>query len=296
MLSLIQTRRGVVIDARGISNQAEATKSITSHLARLNFSDLSPLTISKYTQCLKAYETWLAGEAISQDSAQGFLNFLKQKNCSWATVQSYYHALKPFLKYMGIEFHIKFKKRKHLPTYHSIGQVQAILGIAQNRTDKWGKLTERDSLIILTFAYTGIRRQELLDLCVRDINFHTRMVRVKGKGDKERVIPIADCLYEKLQHYTKGMQDGDRLFPIRPRRLWKIVAKYSRAAGVDNFHPHSFRHYFATQLVEAGINLKTVQELLGHADISTTAIYLDVIPKHLTDAVKHLPDLMGGKK
>ncbi len=142
------------------------------------------------------------------------------------------------------------------------------------------------------FAYTGVRRAELLSLCVRDLNFHTRMIRVQGKGDKERVIPIADCLYEKLQKYTKRMQAGDRLFPMQPRRLWTIVTRYAREAGVDNFHPHSFRHYFATQLVEAGVNLKTVQELLGHADISTTAVYLDVIPKHLTDAVQHLPNLM----
>jgi len=286
----VRKRTMGVLDA---ATQGEIHALIETYLKRIQFSDLSPVTISKYTQCLRCYERWLSSEPISEDSAQAFLNFLRAQNFTWATIQAYYHALKPFLADQGIKFQVKFRKRRHLPTYHSTDQVKAILEVAQNRKDKWGKLANRDSLIILVFAYTGMRRAELLSLCVRDINFHTHMIRVKGKGGKERVIPIIECLYERLQEYTKRMQPGDRLFPIQPRRLWKIVTKYARAAGVDNFHPHSFRHYFATQLVEANVNLKTVQELLGHADISTTAVYLDVIPKHLTDAVQHLPNLMG---
>ena len=295
MLTIIEGSRKPTVDVIDGVMQADITLAIQSYLKHLQFSNLglSPLTIEKYTQNLRAYEKWLgAATPISEDSAQSFLNFLQERGFSLATVQSYYHALKPFLAYIGIKFIVKFKKRKYLPTYHGIDQVKAILSAAQNRTDRWGKLGERDSLIILMFAYTGLRRAELLSLTVRDINFYTRMIRVKGKGNKERIIPIAACLYEKLQKYTKKMSITDHLFPIKFTRINTMIRNYARQVGIDDFTCHSFRHYFATQLIENGVDIKKVQELLGHSDISTTSIYLDCIPKHLTDAVQHLPNLM----
>jgi len=229
---------------------------------------------------------------VSEQSAKGFLVYLRQEGFTSTTIRCYYHALKPFLAYLGIPLQVKFKRSRKLPSYHTPDQVKAILNAISFRNDNWNKLKKRDTVIVLMFAYTGIRRGELLGLRVRDLNYHNRMLKVKGKGDKERTIPIADVLYEPLRKYTKRLQPGDRLFPIQPRRLWAIVSRYANAAGVENFHPHSFRHYFATQLVEAGENLKTVQELLGHADISTTAIYLDIVPKHLTSAVSKLPSIV----
>ncbi|GAI32785.1 unnamed protein product, partial [marine sediment metagenome] len=222
-------------------------------------------------------------------SAKEFLNYLCQQGFEPATVQIYYHALKPFLAYLGILLTAKFKKRRKLPAYHGPDQVQAVLNVIHARTGRWSQLKERDMTIVLTLAYTGIRRAELLSLRLRDINFRTRMIKVSGKGDRERTIPIADALYEPLRKHTKGTQPSDRLFPMQPRRLWTIITRYAAQAGIEDLHPHSFRHYFATQLVENGVSLKTVQELLGHADISTTAIYLDVVPKHLSNAVERLP-------
>lgn len=275
-----------------INIQSETTLVIQAYLQRLQFKDLSPNTISKYTLCLRCYEKWLGGERISEDSTQAFLNFLRQKNLSWASVQAYYHAIRPFLADQGIKFQVKFRKRKHLPHYHSPDQVRAVLDVACNRTDRWKHLSQRDSLMILVFAYTGIRKGELMALRVKDINFHTSMISVMGKGDKERVIPVDGRIYKLLETYTKKMQVGDRLFPLSSTRIGVVIRNYARLAGIDDLHPHSFRHYFATQLIENGVNLKVVQELLGHADISTTSIYLDCIPKHLTDAVTHLPNLM----
>jgi site-specific recombinase XerD len=292
-----------------VTVQGETTLAIQTYLKRLQFKDLSPNTISKYTLCLRCYEKWLTGERPSEDSAQAFLNFLRQKNLSWASVQAYYHAIRPFLADQGIKFQVKFRKchTTHLPTYRSPEQVDAILRAAQNRTDKWKHLSRRDSLMIRVFAYTGIRKGELMALRVRDINFLTHMIRVLGKGDKERVIPIDDRIYKLLENHTKKMQVTDRLFPLSSSRIGVIIKNYARTAGIADFHPHSFRHYFATQLVrsrvnsetglvEPGVELKEVQQLLGHASISTTAIYIDVIPEHLRKAISHLPNLMEDKK
>ncbi len=302
MLRLIEARGAGVIDARGVNNQTEAGLAITTYIKKLELdrlNNLSPLTVSKYSQCLRVYEKWLVGEPISQDTAKSFLNFLGQKGFSQSTIAIYYHAIKAFLRELGIPLHDKFRRRERSPIHpHNPAQIQAILEAAEHRKDKWGKLAERDSLIILVFAYTGMRRQELLNLCVRDIDFYDHKIYVvNGKGGKHRTIPIADCIYDRLKKYTKSMGVSDRIFPIQPRRLWKIVSKYARIAGVANFHPHSFRHFYATQLVKNGVNLKVVKQLLGHADISTTEIYLDIEDSDCTEAVnKHLPNIMGGKK
>ncbi len=274
--------------------EAEATATLRAYIGELEAAQLHPSTVDKYHHCLKAYQDWLCGEPISAQSAKAFLNYLRQKDFSSSTLRAYYHALRPFLAYLGIPLQIKFKKQHRLPAYHSPSEVKAILDVIRQRDDAWNKLKQRDVVMVLTLAYTGVRRAELLSLTVRDINFRDRMVRVLGKGDKERVIPIAPVLFTALQDYTKGMQPGDRLFPMQPRRLWAIISRYANKAGVENFHPHSFRHYFATQLVEGGTFLKVVQELLGHASIETTAVYLDILPKHLSNAVSSLPDLTEG--
>lgn len=129
-------------------------------------------------------------------------------------------------------------------------------------------------------------------MAIKDINFYTSMISVIGKGDKERTIPIDSRIYKLLENYTKNMQVSARLFPLGSSRIGVIIKNYARVAGMPEFHPHTLRHFFATQLVENGVDIRKVQELLGHADISTTAIYLDCIPKHLTDALTHLPNLM----
>jgi len=275
--------------------EAEATAAIQQYLEGLSLSDLQSTTTQKYHRCLSSYRDWLAGRQISQQTAREFLNHLRQQGFQTATVRCYYHALKPFLASLDIPLQLKFRKQHRLPTYHSPDQLRAILSAIENRQDHWHKLKERDRLIVLILAYTGIRRAELLSLRLRDINFHSKMLTVRGKGGKERAIPIADILYPPLCKYTRNMQTGDYLFPIQPRRLWSIIVKYATEAGIDDFHPHSFRHYFATQLVEKNTRLDDIQRLLGHADISTTAIYLDVIPKHLTNAVSHLPNLTHKK-
>jgi integrase/recombinase XerD len=121
---------------------------------------------------------------------------------------------------------------------------------------------------------SGIRASELTSLRTTDVNLEIGYVRCHGKGGKERVVPIGGRAIQRLKEYTPS---GDRLFPIRRETLWRIVQRAARNAGLrDDIHPHTLRHSFATHLVQNGADLRYVQEMLGHAKISTTQIYTHV--------------------
>ena len=176
-------------------SEAEAAAVLQEYFQyRLERCQLSRSTLDKYHHCLKTYQNWLAGEVITEKSALGFLLYLEQEGFTPTTCRCYYHALKPFLAYLGMPLQKQFKREHKQPTYHKPSEVKAILHAIEQRHDNWDKLKARDTLIVLTFAYTGIRRGELLGLRVRDLNYHNHMLKVKGKGDKERAIPIADAL------------------------------------------------------------------------------------------------------
>ena len=274
--------------------EAEATAALQSYVTELEAAQLHPTTVDKYHHCLKTFLEWLRGEPVSAQSAKAFLDYLEQQGFKPATRRIYYHAIRPFLAYLGISLRRKFKKDGRAPAYHSTDQVRAILQVISSRDDRWNYLKERDTLIVKMLAYTGLRRAELLSLHVRDINYQTGMLRVWGKGDKERVVPFPPSLLPLLAKYTKRMQAGDRLFPIQPRRLWSIISHYAGKAGIENFHPHSFRHYYATQLAErakAPKDIKVIQELMGHANVATTLIYFAVRRQDSEDVVSRLPSL-----
>jgi len=274
--------------------EAEATAALQSYLTELEAAQLHPTTVDKYHHCLKTFLEWLRGETVSAQSAKAFLNYLRQQGFKPATRRIYYHAMRPFLTYLGIPLQVKFKKDQTPPPYYSTDQVRAVLQVIDSRNDRWNHLKERDSLMVKMLAYTGVRRAELLALHLRDINFQNGMLRVWGKGDKERLIRMPDALLPPLRKYTERMQPGDRLFPIQPRRLWSIISHYAGKAGIENFSPHSFRHYYCTQLAErakAPKDIKVIQELMGHANVATTLIYFGVRPQDSEDVVSRLPSL-----
>jgi len=272
------------------------------YFADLQTRDLAPSTIAIYRQCLKTYQAWLieasADPEPTPDTASLFLAHLRQETYAPASVKLHYHALKPFLKYLGYaDFSLKFRQEHRLPTYHSKAEIDALLGSIRGRSDNWAKLETRDYLIILMLAHTGMRRGELSRLAVRRVNFHNNTILVfQGKGRKDRVIPISETLRKPLQDYiaSSRLTSRDRLFGLSERRIYQIVTHYARLAGLYDFHPHSLRHYFATRLLELGASLKAIQELLGHASIETTSLYLDLVPKHLEGTIQLLDEKSSG--
>jgi len=254
--------------------------------------DLAPVTISRYIQQLKSFFQWLGEMELSAELAALFLSELRQQGYSRASIRSYYAAIRPFLRWRGIEFKLKLKKIKRLPGYHTKEEFDRLIQAIAQRQDTWAKRNkERDILIIRTLAYTGLRRSELLALKCQDIKQGLLFV-YRGKGERDRVIPLIKSLNAELSDYISKnhLAPANRLFPIGPNRLDRIVREAAARAGLSNITPHQLRHYFATTLMERGAEIKKLQELLGHEDISTTALYIDVLPAHLKETVDLLEE------
>lgn len=152
----------------------------------------------------------------------------------------------------------------------------------------------RDRALLELLYASGLRVSELVSLNLEQINFYTREIRVRGKGSKERIVLMGEPATNALNNYIKQGRDklleknlsnavfisrgGKRLIA---RRAQKIVAGYTKALGIDKrVHPHTLRHTFATHMLDGGADLRVVQELLGHADLSTTQIYTHVTKSH----------------
>ncbi len=130
----------------------------------------------------------------------------------------------------------------------------------------------------------------MLKLLVGDVDFNRRTILIRqGKGNKDRVIPMAERIIAPLREQCTGKLAQDKVFPhINASGVWRVVTRLAKACGLHGFHPHSLRHYFATQLIERGANLRDIQMLLGHESLETTSVYLDVSAQHLREAVELL--------
>ncbi|MDP2363517.1 MAG: site-specific tyrosine recombinase, partial [Ignavibacteria bacterium] len=179
------------------------------------------------------------------------------------------------------------KISKKLPVVLEINEVEKILSVPDVE-DKYGL---RDKAILELFYACGTRVSELINLKVNDLFFNDEIIRVLGKGSKERLIPIGSSAINWISEYLKKSRPllmkklksenylflNSRSSKISRMGIWKIIDRYVREAGITkDVHPHTFRHSFATHLLEGGADLRAVQEMLGHADISTTQIYTHI--------------------
>ena len=275
--------------AAKISISAQVTLDL--YIQQFQLQDITPATFSLRRGQLRAFHAWIEDREPTAQLGQLFLAELREKGYARNTLRGYYHALKPYFAYLEIPFKVKLKRERHLPRYHSREDIARILELISQREDNWSKLKERDRLIFRTLAMSGLRRSELLALKCRDVKEGYLFV-YGGKGDKDRVAPIPKKLSLEIQDYIRegGFEPLDRLFPIGKAWLDTLVKGYALKAGIDDLTPHSLRHYFATRLLELGADLRSLQELLGHSDISSTAIYLDVLPARLRETVELLEE------
>lgn len=136
---------------------------------------------------------------------------------------------------------------------------------------------------------TGMRRGELANLEPKDIHPDFLVVR-NGKGGKDRIIPLAPSVSVRLHNFIEGMKPDEKIFKLKPACISNKVRRLAKKAGLDGFHTHTMRHKFATDLLQKGVNIKLVQELLGHEDLGTTQIYLSLTNQGLHDAIKLLEE------
>jgi site-specific recombinase XerD len=273
------------------TNQISTQIALDLYLEQLHDQDIEPETFKLRQAQLRAFHNWLEDREPTAQAGQLFLAKLRHQGYQSATLRSYYYTLKAYFAYLDITFKVRIKRGRRLPHYHSRGDIARILDVIDQRDDRWARLKDRDRLIIRTLTLSGLRRAELLSLRCRDVREGYLFV-YQGKGDKDRVASIPKRLSLEILDYIRerGFEPSDRLFPIGKTRLDNLVKGYALRAGIDDLTPHSLRHYFATRLLELGTDLRKVQELLGHVDIRTTAIYLDVIPEHLRQTVELLEE------
>lgn len=176
----------------------------------------------------------------------------------------------PFKGFQQIKYH------KDPPKFLNAGDIQTVFDvIGSNRKYR---------LIFAFYVYTGARRQEIHRLNWADIGQDTIVFR--GKGYKTKTVPITASLTKILQEYTRGV---GKLFDVSLKQMSKQIKYYLRKAGVGHIRPHDLRHTFASQLAMAGVDLRTIQELLGHTSFNTTLIYAHLTQGHLKEAIKKLP-------
>jgi site-specific recombinase XerD len=184
------------------------------------------------------------------------------------------------------------KADKRLPVFLTTTQIDALLRAPheakpEKQAPSW--MPWRDAAILELFYSSGLRLAELAALDVRDIDPHNETVRVLGKGSKERIVPVGEPALDAIQQYrARAKVPAGPLFLSKLRRrmgssaIWALVKKYLRLAQIPvPASPHKLRHSFATHLLDAGADLRSVQSLLGHASLSTTQIYTHVTTERL---------------
>lgn len=226
---------------------------------------------------------------------------LKDRNYSSATVARKVAAVKSFFAFLVAERKIQNdptenisspKVNKSLPKPLSLPEVEALL--AQPAKSSAPEATRDIAMLELLYA-CGMRVSELVDLNVNDINLKAGFVRCLGKGSKERIIPVHDRAVRSIKEYIsegrpqllKGKEDQALFLNRRGDRLtrqgfWLILKGHAKAAGIKKaVTPHTLRHSFATHILNGGADLRAVQELLGHANISSTQIYTHLTSEHV---------------
>ena len=234
---------------------------------------------------LKHFQDHLSGEKPSRGGAKAFLTRYAKRKAR--TLYRYTQAIKAFMNWYGEPLEdIRVKVPKSLPPYTEDADIEKLLAaIGSKKSHK--RSIDRDCLLVEVGWRTGMRRGELADLQKKDIHGDFLVVR-EGKGGKDRMIPLIPKITVKLANFTRDMKPDQRVFGLGGPAIGMKIKKYAERAGIKDFHTHSLRHKYATDLLESGANIKVVQALLGHENLNTTQVYLSITEKSLYEAVVKL--------
>jgi len=261
------------------------SQALNSYLHFLQNRGLSKSYIDKLSEYLRKYCDWLgntSGNTLSAESAEKFLS--RSAHLKPNSRARYATYLKGFLTHLDIPFNVKVKVPRTLPAYIESSDLDRLYEAVRGKETHKQSIF-RDLTLLKTAENTGMRRSELANLKVKDVSLDKNRIYVRGgKGDKDRVIPLHPKLKPSLAKLIAGRGGNESVFGLKPRSLGNKFRDWSNKAGVD-LHTHSFRHYFATTLVERGANIRAVQELLGHTNLNTTQVYLSVTGNHLEEAI-----------
>lgn len=276
---------------------------------------LSKNTVASYQLDLKKFRAFLMGKekdvpAFSRIDIIDYIQRLRDENYSTASICRFISAVKSFCRFLLLENQLSEdpsenlespRRWERLPKAISIEDVKTFLESGETKALS-DPIAGRDSVMFELLYSSGLRVSELISLRLEDISFDAGFLRVTGKGSKERIVPLHMRALERLRKYviTERPQilrkkNSPYLFITRRggymtrQRFWQTMKKLGRRTGLD-ISPHTIRHSFATHLLEGGADLRSLQKLLGHADISTTQIYTKVTADRLKQVyTKHHP-------
>jgi len=269
---------------------------------------LAQNTLESYGRDLRQFQKYLDNSQIDivknsdRDNILSYLGSLQSKGRSVSTISRNLASIKSFYQYMVRERHLDKdpainlespKPEKKLPKILTINEVEELL----RQPDILLPSGLRDKAMLELLYATGIRVSELTNLNISDVNLDMGYIKCYGKGSKERIVPLGSIAARCVQEYTakgrtklvRSYEEPSLFVNHHGKRLtrqgfWKIIKKYALEASIMKaITPHTLRHSFATHLLENGADLRSVQEMLGHADISTTQIYTHVTKNRLKE-------------
>jgi site-specific recombinase XerD len=285
----------------------------------------SVYTQRNYRQALLEFSRWHreerqqppVWEKLQRDDFRNYLRFLGRQNLSRAAIQLRFCALRTFYKFLIRNGIVEVspiknlalpKQGRRLPKYLTRQQVLDLLAAPEKllATQKQKKgpgrpisarICLRDIAVLETIYSCGLRVSELCGLLVEDIDWSEQLVRVRGKGKKERLVPIGEPAVKAIQNYWRTLKlppsghspvffaETKKSAPLQPVQLSRRLKQYLAIAGLDpGLTPHKLRHSYATHMLDAGADLRSVQELLGHAHLVTTQVYTHVTTERLKKA------------
>ncbi len=255
---------------------------------------MSPHTVASYSSDLKSFIQWRGSENLADVTTEDVLAYLETIQVSKRSQARILSSLKSYFGYLVIEGEIEKnpcdgvdspKLGRYLPAVLSVEEVTAILDSVE--ISSWTDL--RDKAILEVLYGCGLRVSELTSLKISDIYFKEEFIRIVGKGDKERLVPLGEVAAESIKAFLSVRPEpassdcSDVLFlnkfgkSLSRVSVFNMIKSKAARAGIDKeISPHTFRHSFATHLIENGADLRVVQEMLGHESILTTEIYTHI--------------------
>lgn len=265
----------------------------------------SPHTVDGYRRDIDRFVSFRSGvplKSVTPADIREFLLSQHQKGLSSRSIARALSSLKSFFKYLveeelivenPVETLETPKIWRKLPGTLSLNEVELLL----NQPDVETLLGHRDKTMLEVLYAAGLRVSELINLKLNDLNLEVGYLRSMGKGGKERVIPLGEVAQFYIKAYLEQTRPkllkgkilpalfiSRRKSPMTRQAFWKILKQYVRKAHISiSVSPHTLRHAFATHLLERGADLRSVQQMLGHSDISTTQIYTHVVQKRMRE-------------
>lgn len=283
-------------------------KEINNFIEYLKYQrNYSDFTCNNYKKDLNEYNSFILNNKINYknmdyNDAKEYVIYLNKKNDAKSTISRKLSSLRTFYKYLVLNNKVESnpfllvsspKKEKRIPKFINYNNMEEILNVPNIKT----KEGQRERVILEVLYASGVRVSELINIKLKDIDFSNKNILIFGKGSKERLVSFGDYALEYINLYLKegrnllldGVKSdylivGKKSEKLTTRRVEQIIDDIIKRTSIKlNITPHMFRHTFATHLLDNGCDLLVVQELLGHASLSSTEIYTHVSNEHLRE-------------